>query len=290
LDQVFVPRTRSEHSAGLPAFDSAREDLDGTPSKVQKALQEELWEALHDTPLVATFWCTMQLLIGWPMYLIINASGQRNYPKGVNHFVPKEPLFSPAQFGQILISDFGVFIWLGAIISWAYLRGANEMIRIYLVPYLWVNHWLVLITFLQHTDPLLPHYRSSSFTFPRGALSTLDRTLLGGDGIIGKITGWIGATTTHGISETHVAHHVASKIPHYHAWDASDALRARLASAGYNFEGRPGTWGEVFRVWNACKFVEDEGEVVFYKDARGIAQRTAVFSDHAVSDSGIELQ
>ena len=78
-----------------------------------------------------------------------------------------------------------------------------------------VNHWLVLITFLQHTDPLLPHYRASEFTFPRGALSTLDRNLLGD---LGSFMGWIGATVTHGISETHVLHHVNSKIPHYHAY------------------------------------------------------------------------
>lgn len=77
-----------------------------------------------------------------------------------------------------------------------------------------VNHWLVLITFLQHTDPILPHYRAPEFTFPRGALSTLDRSLLGD---LGPIMAWIGAHTTHGISETHVAHHVASKIPHYNA-------------------------------------------------------------------------
>ncbi|KDQ08048.1 hypothetical protein BOTBODRAFT_139354 [Botryobasidium botryosum FD-172 SS1] len=289
LDQVFVPRTRSEHSASLPAFDSAREDLDGTPSKVQKALQEELREALHDAPLVAMAYCAVVLLFGWPWYLLANVSGQRKH-KGASHFSPKAPFFAPTQSNQILISDFGIIIWLGALISWAYLRGASEMIKIYLVPYLWVNHWIVLITFLQHTDPIVPHYRASSFTFPRGALSTLDRNLLGGDGFFGKITGWIGATTTHGISETHVAHHVASKIPHYHAWEASAALKVRLASAGYSFEGRPGTWGEIYRVWNACKFVEDEGDVVFYKDARGIARRAAVFSDNNVSDSGVELQ
>ena len=77
-----------------------------------------------------------------------------------------------------------------------------------------VNHWLVLITFLQHTDPILPHYRAPEFTFPRGALATLDRNLLGN---LGSFMGWIGACATHGISETHVAHHVASKIPHYNA-------------------------------------------------------------------------
>lgn len=78
-----------------------------------------------------------------------------------------------------------------------------------------VNHWLVLITFLQHTDPLLPHYRASEFTFSRGALATLDRNLLGD---CGRVMGWIGAHATNGISETHVLHHVSSKIPHYNAY------------------------------------------------------------------------
>jgi omega-6 fatty acid desaturase (delta-12 desaturase) len=113
-----------------------------------------------------------------------------------------------------------------------------------------VNHWLVLITFLQHTDPILPHYRAGAFTFPRGALATLDRSLLGG---LGPIAGWIGATTTHGISETHVLHHVSSKIPHYNAWEAADALRARLAKDGIVLQGRPGGWGEVARVMRQCR-------------------------------------
>jgi hypothetical protein len=91
-----------------------------------------------------------------------------------------------------------------------------------------VNHWLVLITFLQHTDPLLPHYRSEEFTFPRGALATLDRKLLGD---LGSFMGWIGACATHGISETHVAHHVSSKIPHYNACVCLlSVLRIRLTS------------------------------------------------------------
>jgi len=235
---------------------------------------------------------TNQLLLGFPAYLILNASGQRHYPAHVNHFNPgAAPIFTPNQFWDIIISDIGIFIVLAATITWGFVRGFDEMLRIWFVPYLWVNHWLVLITYLQHTDPVLPHYRATSFTFPRGALSTLNRNLMGGPGVLGSIMGWIGATTTHGISETHVAHHVASKIPHYNAWEANDALCARLAAAGYNFDGSPGTWSEAVRVYRECKFVEDDGEVVFYKNAKGIAQRQAVFSsDGGISDSGVELQ
>lgn len=124
------------------------------------------------------------------------------------------------------------------------------MFCVYFVPYLWVNHWLVLITFLQHTDPLLPHYRPPEFTFVRGALATFDRHLLGD---LGPIGAWLGKTATHGISETHVLHHVCSKIPHYNAWDASDALNKRIAAAGMKQQGRPGGWSEIYRVYKECK-------------------------------------
>lgn len=160
------------------------------------------------------------------------------------------------------------------------------MFCIYFVPYLWVNHWIVLITFLQHTDPLLPHYRPPEFTFPRGALSTLDRSLLGD---LGPIMAYIGATTTHGISETHVLHHVSSKIPHYNAWEATNALRERLARAGIKLQGRPGGWAEVYRMFRECKFVEDEGSVVFYKNANGLAAARPVFPESHISDSGVEV-
>jgi omega-6 fatty acid desaturase (delta-12 desaturase) len=50
-----------------------------------------------------------------------------------------------------------------------------------------------------------------------------------------------------------VLHHVTSKIPHYHAWEATYALRARLAAAGINLVGRPGGWAEVYRVMRECR-------------------------------------
>ncbi|KAF8752660.1 Delta-12 fatty acid desaturase [Rhizoctonia solani] len=183
---------------------------------------------------------------------------------------------------------FGIFLWLGTLIWWSMQRGFAEMFRVYFVPYLWVNHWLILITFLQHTDPLLPHYRQSAFTFTRGALSTMDRNLLGGEGFIASITGWLGATYSR-ISETHVLHHVCSKSP-LSCMGSLASFEGPLARAGYSHEGRPGTWGEVYRVWKECRFIEDEGDVVFYKNARGLAARQAVFANEGMSDSGVDVK
>ena len=146
-------------------------------------------------------------------------------------FNADSPMFMSHHRSQVFISTVGILLWLAGIAGSIYVWGFLDVFRIYLIPYLWyvysvtaiagviliivrINHWLVLITFLQHTDPLLPHYRAPEFTFTRGALATLDRHLLGD---LGSVMGWIGAHATNGISETHVLHHVCSKIPHYNA-------------------------------------------------------------------------
>jgi omega-6 fatty acid desaturase (delta-12 desaturase) len=281
-DQVFVPKTRSQ--LGLPHFNPAKENILG--SSVSDEVKKELREAIGDSPIGAALGSATYLLGGWPSYLIRNASGQKRYPAGSNHFNPDAVMFAPHQRGAVVLSDAGILFWLAGIVGSIYSFGFLTVFRTYLVPYLWVNHWLVLITFLQHTDPLIPHYRAPEFTFPRGALATLDRNLLGD---CGKIMGWIGAHATNGISETHVLHHVSSKIPHYNAWEASDALRKRLRQAGIVLQGGPGGWSEVYRVFRACRFVEDEGNVIFYKNASGIAEARPKFADGNASDSGVEV-
>lgn len=37
------------------------------------------------------------------------------------------------------------------------------------------------------------------------------------------------------------------------------------------------------------QFVEDEGDIIFYKNAYGLATTRPVFSDHSASDSGVEI-
>ncbi|KAL1744096.1 fatty acid desaturase-domain-containing protein [Schizophyllum fasciatum] len=297
-EQVYVPRTRAE--LGLPPLGAAvgkdEDELDGVElrderlgARVRAAVSAELWDAIGDSPIGAVFMPFFgYLFMGWWLYILGNASGQR-------HFNPNAVMFAPHQYGQIMRSNLGIAIWLAIVIASLRTYGFAQVFRVYLVPYLWVNHWLVLITFLQHTDPLVPHYRAGAFTFPRGALSTVDRSLLGG---AGRLFAWLGAWSTHGISETHVAHHVASRIPHYHAWEATDAIREGMRSKGVVLaEGRPGGWSEVLRVWRECKFVEDVGDVVFYKNAQGLAAARPVYKDGkgwesegAASDSGIELE
>ncbi|ODO05252.1 omega-6 fatty acid desaturase (delta-12 desaturase) [Cryptococcus wingfieldii CBS 7118] len=271
-DEVFVPKTRKER--GAPAIVEEGEILG---INVSPERQSQLMEALEDSPIVVLYNLFLQQLFGWPMYLARNASGQRHYPKGTNHFNPRSFIFKANHFAQIIWSDIGVSIVLAALGYWSYQRGIKEMISIYFIPYLWVNNWLVFITFLQHTDPVLPHYTANKWTFPRGALCTIDRSFLGP----------VGPHVFHGITETHVAHHISSKIPHYNAWEATEALKNFLGPAYHKSDEN--MFVACYKSYRDCLFVEDDQDVVFYKNAAGIAQRVPIEESGNLSDSGVDM-
>lgn len=191
-DEVFVPRTRSEK--GIP------KKGDASINKITKN-GIELDDLLEDVPIYRLFWLVMQQLVGWPLYLFKNATSNSSYPEGTNHFLPSSALFKPHQAKDVIISDIALGVMAGVL---TYVGkqtdGWSTIGKYYFVPYLFVNHWLVAITFLQHTDPRLPHYRAAEWNFQRGALATIDR----------KFLSWVGPYVLHGITETHVAHHLVS--------------------------------------------------------------------------------
>ncbi|KAF9138219.1 Fatty acid oxidation complex subunit alpha [Mortierella sp. GBA39] len=236
-DQVFVPKTRTQ--VGLPA-------------KKENVVEED--EAVHldeEAPIVTLFWMLVQFLFGWPAYLAVNASGQ-DYGQWTSHFHTWSPIFEARNFTDVIFSDLGVLVTLGALVYASLQTSLLAVTKYYIVPYLFVNFWLVLITFLQHTDPKLPHYRENAWNFQRGALCTVDRSF-------GKFLDHM----FHGIVHTHVAHHLFSQMPFYHAEEATACLK-KLLGQHYIYDDTPialATW----RSFRECRFVEDEGDVVFFK-------------------------
>lgn len=271
-DQVFVPKTRSQR--GLPPLppDATKHEREGT---LTPSMYEKMDNILEDAPFWNFLNLLAQQLVGWPAYLFVNASGQSRYPPGTNHFNPQSIMFDSRHRQQVLISDLGIGIMLALLGFIGYRTSFLTVLKYYVAPYLWVNHWLVMITYLQHTDPTLPHYRDGAFNFQRGALCTMDRNLHG--------------FFFHGISETHVVHHLCSKIPHYHAWDATRALKAKLGSHYHHSDENP--WKSLWKCYNECRFVEDEGDVVFFKNSKGQAaiRLGSPTSKGSVSDSGVDV-
>ena len=73
------------------------------------------------------------------------------------------------------------------------------------------------------------------------------------------------------------------------SWKASAIVKKKLASTGIPVDGAPGGWAEVYRVYKECKFVEDEGDIIFFKNAYGLAKMRPAMPE-SVSDSGIEVE
>jgi len=126
----------------------------------------------------------------------------------------------------------------------------------------------VAITFLQHTDPTLPHYMPESWTYTRGAAATIDREF-----------GFIGRQLFHGIIETHVLHHYISTIPFYHADEATEAIKT-VMGRHYRSDTEGGPLGFLHSLWTSmrtCQWVEpidgatgEEAGVMFFRNRNGL--------------------
>ncbi|XP_019154252.1 PREDICTED: delta(12)-fatty-acid desaturase FAD2-like [Ipomoea nil] len=209
-----------------------------------------------NNPPGRAFTLLVQLTLGWPLYLMFNVSG-RPYPRFACHYDPYSPIYSDRERAQIFISDAGIFAVTYGLYRLVAAKGLSWVLCVYGVPLLIVNGFLVLITFLQHTHPSLPHYDSSEWDWLRGALSTVDRDY----GILNKVF--------HNITDTHVAHHLFSTMPHYHAMEATKAIKPILGEY-YQFDGTP-VFKAMFREVKECIYVEaDEGDknkgVFWYKN------------------------
>nr|ACF98528.1 delta-12 fatty acid desaturase [Chlorella vulgaris] len=199
-DEVFVPPFRAEVTNGYE------------------------WEQAFPVRLVKL---VGTVTVGWPLYLFFNSSSHHYEKKWVNHFDPWSPIFSKRERLEVAISDVALVAVLYGLKQVAGVMGWAWLAKTYVVPYLVVNFWLVTITLLQHTHPELPHYSDAEWDWLRGALATVDRTY-----------GWLLNTLHHNIQDTHVAHHLFSTMPHYHAKEATEALKPILGDY-YRYDDRP---------------------------------------------------
>ncbi|KAL8456378.1 hypothetical protein ACS0TY_033721 [Phlomoides rotata] len=225
-DEVFVPKTKSALG----------------------------WSAKYlNNPVGRILMLTGQFTLGWPMYLMFNVSG-RPYDRFACHFDPKSPIYSDRERAQILLSDVGILAVSYGLYCLVLAKGLLWVICVYGCPLLVVNAFLVLITYLQHTHPSLPHYDSSEWDWMRGALSTIDRDY----GILN--------TVFHNITDSHVAHHMFSTMPHYHALEATKAIKPVLGKY-YQYDGTP-VYKAVWREATECIYVapdeDDKNKGVYW--------------------------
>lgn len=280
-DMVFVPKTRDVYASRLGLF------------------AHELSELMEETPIVTATVLIGQQLVGWFLYLSTNRTGHDCHERqvegrgkgkknglggGVNHFNPSSPLYEAKDGKLILLSDLSLAITAGVLILIGKNFGWLNLTVWYFLPYVWVNHWLgkllglsqplqqltifeVAITYLQHTDPSLPHYEPHAWTYTRGAAATIDREF-----------GFIGRQLLHGIIETHVLHHYVSTIPFYHADEATEAIKPVMGKH-YRSDVKGGPIGFLKSMWKTarwCQWIEPsegaQGEgkgVLFFRNRNG---------------------
>lgn len=226
-----------------------------------------------------TAWGSIQsfvhLIIGWPAYLLIGATGGPD--RGMtNHYVPS-PLTTPPNpnkelfpgnwKNKVLQSDIGIAAVLGIVIAWTACNGVAQMMAFYGGPLIVVNCWLVLYTWLQHTDVDVPHFSDDEHTFMRGAFHTIDRPY-------DKLDPWgIIDFLHHKIGTTHVAHHYDSSIPHYKAQIATDAIAENFPEL-YLYDPTP-IPEALWRIAKGCSGVKLVGDRWIW-DNKGIEDKIEV--------------
>lgn len=226
-DQVFVPKTYSSLAQG-----------------------GDIHNLVSDSPLVNLFQIFLMLTVGWWMYIGTNAFGQ-DYGRRTNHFEPSSPIFEPKHKSYVILSDVALVMVLAGMGYVCYEYGMTFYFKYYFAPYIWVNFWLVLITYLQHTDMKVPHYRGEEWSFIRGALCTVDRDY----GILNVML--------HHIGDTHVAHHLFSTMPHYNCPEAKEHLIKFLGR--YYLQDNTPILKALWNTWNTCHYVPDKGNVLYYQ-------------------------
>lgn len=188
-DHNYVPPQREQYASSL-MFSS-----------------DKLEELTEDVPIVTFLRIILQQVIGFPWYLLTNitASPGSLYKKqapsflGNSHFLPTSTLFRPEEAHLIVASDIGIGLAAYGLYAAGLRIGFSAVALLYIQPYMWVNHWIVAITYLHHTHPALPKYTPEAWSFMRGALATVDRDF-----------GWVGKHMLHNIIEFHVIHHLFS--------------------------------------------------------------------------------
>ncbi|KAL0081500.1 delta-12-fatty acid desaturase [Phycomyces blakesleeanus] len=237
-DKTHTPRLRS--ALGLPPYDEDTE-ADGPHS------------VFESSPLFNSLKLVGFLLVAWPFYALFNNPGDTTKDRWVSHFNPASFIFQRNQYWKVVQSTAAVGVMVGVLIRAGQIWGSLAVVKFYVVPYFLVHAWMVVITYLQHTSPEIPHYDTDVWSFQRGIALTVDRSY-----------GPILDHFFHHIGDTHLVHHLVATMPHYHCIEATEHVKKALGK--YYLQDNTPIIKALFENWTKCKFVEDEGSVRFYKN------------------------
>jgi omega-6 fatty acid desaturase (delta-12 desaturase) len=132
-DVVFIPRSRQ-------SWIQKRYGKSADPAELR------FESIVEDAPLTIAWNLLVHQLLGWPLYMFLNITGQ-NYEGSIlkkNHFYfgNDSPLFREEDSNEVLISDIGIFVALSMMYLVIMRFGFWNWFLFYGAPYLWVNNWI----------------------------------------------------------------------------------------------------------------------------------------------------
>ncbi|CCL99866.1 uncharacterized protein FIBRA_01891 [Fibroporia radiculosa] len=292
-DVNYVPHGRSRYNL---------------PPRAQSTTKDFL-DVFDEAPIFTLMRLLFMQFAGWWLYLTINSMGCKKYLNS-SHFSPRSPIFRPDERMGIVLSDLGVLGMGYVLYCMIGMYGLKTVTAYYFIPFMvrmlligycglnlrvlrtvlqslvsglrFVNQWnapmnlldfirIVMVTFLQHSDPTVPHYRKQEWTWIRGAIATIDRPLLGG----------MGRFFMHNVVHCHVAHHLFAHAPFYNLPEITECIRGVLKDH-YVYDSTNSFYA-LYRSFTQCLFIEDEDVIAFYKNKYGESVREAE-SQSKVSD------
>ena len=244
-DMVFVPPTKEEF--------------------LNKNHVISLSELSADAPIITLKDLLIQQFGGWLAYLVTDVTGQPHPELGnkwysslfASHFNPSSPIFEKRDYWFIVLSDLGMISQFFILYQWINHFGWFNCFVHWFLPYVLTNHWLVFITYLQHSDVTLPHYEDHEWNFARGAAATIDRKF-----------GFIGPFFFHDIIETHVLHHYVSRIPFYNARIGTKAIKEVMGDS-YAFSDE-NMWVTLWKSARYCQFVDGNNGLKMFRNVNGL--------------------
>jgi len=170
--------------------------------------------------------------IGWFYYLICGYS-----PRTINHFNPFDPIFYNKHFTGVMISLSAYLFMFYVMFLYSTRYGFLNLISFHLIPVFVFACYMVMITFLHHTEVDVPWFSNEEWDYVQGQLSTVDRHY----GHVHSVIHSIG---------THQIHHLFTKVPHYHLEEATEHFRRAFPDlVRVNNEGIIESYMRMFKIF-----------------------------------------
>ncbi|KAE9403513.1 hypothetical protein BT96DRAFT_936357 [Gymnopus androsaceus JB14] len=237
-DETYMPFTRKDFK--LP---------DG-----KVAVKMDYTEILEETPAFTLFKLFVRQFFGFQLYLLHNRKGNRKYPAYTSLFKPQERMIflladfftglTPSLKGTaIILSNLSIMVMFTLIGMYIKNNSWNAAMKYYFLPWLFQHNWMVMFTYLQHSDPndpVLPQDHCSAGSEDSSCTISPPITWL--------ITF---SLRFHSITFHEATEAIKPVLGEYYSYDSTGVIAA------------------LWRSFTQCVFIEDEGDILFYKNQYG---------------------